>query len=240
MPKSSVPGFDARLLENLSLGDFVEMARIGTPTTEDKELEGLRRLAEQPRFRDVTRPFFEYYDTILAAPRELGAMLSLFVELGVGIQGFLKSIAVFFDKLADRQSQTVAPVIGQSAGKREPRGSRLKRPPSSVAGRLVALSLPRIAPHIFKTDGGRLVQISHTLDPTLQLLDRLLELLEGVDTSRFRRCAFEKCRQVFYAKRVDQLCCSRRCNNNRLQREWYQKYGKSKVYERASRRENKR
>jgi hypothetical protein len=56
-------------------------------------------------------------------------------------------------------------------------------------------------------------------------VERFLRLLDVADPARIRECAFEKCRRVFYAKRVDQLCCSRRCNNNRLQREWYKNEG---------------
>lgn len=76
-------------------------------------------------------------------------------------------------------------------------------------------------------------------DPTRQLVERLLKVLNGADPARFRRCAFEKCQRVFYARRADQLCCSGRCNNNRLQRKWYVEHGKSAVYERANRRERK-
>jgi hypothetical protein len=71
------------------------------------------------------------------------------------------------------------------------------------------------------------------------LAGRLMELLDGADPDRFRRCASKKCQGVFYARRIDQLCCSRRCNNNRLQQKWYQQHGKSEIYVRASRRENR-
>jgi hypothetical protein len=59
------------------------------------------------------------------------------------------------------------------------------------------------------------------------LIARFVELLDGAELARFRRCAHLKCGKVFYARRLDQLCCSPVCNNARWQRNWYKKHGKS-------------
>jgi len=90
------------------------------------------------------------------------------------------------------------------------------------------------------SDGRLASQPSREIDPSRGLVERLLTLLNRADPARIRQCAFRNCGKCFYAKRIDQVCCSRRCNNNRLQLEWYEKHGKSAVYIRASQRENKR
>jgi hypothetical protein len=72
---------------------------------------------------------------------------------------------------------------------------------------------------------GRLERLVEE-DPAPLLRERLFELLDGADPARIRHCAYEKCARIFYAKRPDSLCCSLRCNNNRLQREWYDREAK--------------
>ncbi|HKD66876.1 MAG TPA: hypothetical protein VKB84_08565 [Candidatus Binataceae bacterium] len=79
-----------------------------------------------------------------------------------------------------------------------------------------------LLPIWFVNEHGRL-QRKPEDDPSELLMERLFKLFENTDPARIRRCAYPKCNRVFFAKRPDSLCCSRRCNNNRLQREWYEK-----------------
>jgi hypothetical protein len=50
----------------------------------------------------------------------------------------------------------------------------------------------------------------------------LLLAIEGVEVSRIREC--DVCRQIFWAKRTDQLCCKRRCAKTLRTRRWRQGY----------------
>jgi hypothetical protein len=53
------------------------------------------------------------------------------------------------------------------------------------------------------------------VDPSEGLLKRLFTLLDGADPALIRKCSLEECDKIFYAKRLDQLCCSRACNCQR-------------------------
>jgi hypothetical protein len=77
---------------------------------------------------------------------------------------------------------------------------------------------------------GRLNSV-RTLDSLAdRLMARFKGLVEGVEMDRFRRCAYDKCGRIFYARNRRQRCCSKRCSNAVLQREWYKRHGKADVY----------
>ncbi len=63
-------------------------------------------------------------------------------------------------------------------------------------------------------------------NPLQRLLERITALFSTAKPGRFRQYALESCGRLFYAKRADQLCCSSKCNNARLQREWNHQHGK--------------
>jgi hypothetical protein len=82
--------------------------------------------------------------------------------------------------------------------------------------------------HFRAAQDGRLQVIDeHYPSYPAQLIERLYELLDGAYVTRFRRCAYRKCRRLFYARRDDQLCCTPRCNNDRWQLKSYASHGKS-------------
>ena len=46
----------------------------------------------------------------------------------------------------------------------------------------------------------------------------LKRFLEEVELNRIKRCAYEKCRQIFWAGRTDRPCCSEPCRNSYRQK----------------------
>jgi predicted RNA-binding Zn ribbon-like protein len=77
---------------------------------------------------------------------------------------------------------------------------------------------------------GRLNPVAALDSPAARLAARFKALVEGVEMDRFRRCAYAKCGRIFYARNRRQRCCSKRCSNAVLQREWYKRHGKADVY----------
>ena len=60
---------------------------------------------------------------------------------------------------------------------------------------------------------------AYVFDPDGKLrveLDEISRALEGVDATRIREC--EVCRRIFWAGRIDMVCCSHRCGNVRTNR----------------------
>jgi hypothetical protein len=227
IPKTSAEGFDPKPLETFSLPDFVDLLEVAgmMPTGDEKVLSpeevattplqfdwaSLDRL-RQSRFRflmDHLRPNDPKF-----APTDVHAMAGLITFLHV-----LHSL--FFHVLALKRHETES---GQSLV------------PVADYGQSLFTAFTLTMPIAWSvSERGRLVRrpFPAERDTTHRLVERLLKVFEGADPARIRRCAFAKCGRVFYAKRIDQLCCSRRCNNNRIQREWYKEHGKSAVYARA-------
>jgi hypothetical protein len=82
---------------------------------------------------------------------------------------------------------------------------------------------------------GRLNSVAALDSPAARLMDRFKALVDGVEIERFRRCAYNKCGRIFYAGNRRQRCCSKRCSNAVLQREWYKRHGKAAVYQKGER-----
>ena len=61
---------------------------------------------------------------------------------------------------------------------------------------------------------------------------RLLEALDGVEIVRIRIC--KRCRQIFWAGRVDMTCCSSPCTHAERQRRWREKFLKKYKLQRAT------
>lgn len=57
-----------------------------------------------------------------------------------------------------------------------------------------------------KSDNGAMRAVVEPLEP-------LKLFLEKVDLNRIKRCAYEKCRKIFWAGRIDRPCCSELCRN---------------------------
>lgn len=68
-----------------------------------------------------------------------------------------------------------------------------------------------------ETNNLGVVQFRVTPDRKLKLkVSPLIEVLDGVDMTRIRRCDF--CSQLFWAERIDSLGCSAKCSNALRQR----------------------
>ncbi len=76
--------------------------------------------------------------------------------------------------------------------------------------------------------GGR-IQIVH---------GALIGALEGVEAARIRECRI--CSRIFWAGRIDQLCCSRRCASDLRTRRWRSGYPKNYRHRRAKKRQVRR
>jgi hypothetical protein len=245
-PKNSTQVFHPNPLETFSLGDFVELLEIAglmptgneavltakelvtTPIQTDSEcIDRLRK----SRFGFLVEHLYSGEQLIRDASRKENPndpVRSLHSSAVAGLINFLLMTRSLFFHILNLKC----------------RGDRLGRSKVPIAepGQDVYAYYIRTEPVAWCVDSeGRLASRQfREVDPSRALVERLLELLDRADPGRMRRCAFGKCGRAFYAKRLDQLCCSSRCNNNRLQREWYEEHGKSAVYVRASRREKKR
>jgi hypothetical protein len=80
---------------------------------------------------------------------------------------------------------------------------------------------------------GRLNPVAALDSPAARLMDRFKALVDGAEIARFRRCAYAKCGRIFYAENRRRRCCSKRCSNAVLQREWYRRHGKAAAYQKG-------
>jgi hypothetical protein len=245
-PKTSLRGFDVKRLETFSLGDFVELLEAAElmPTGRERVLTAEELLTtpiptdseciakiRKSRFCFLVEHLYSGECLIRDLRRkEKGddVIAHLYGTAVAGLINFLMiTRALFYHILELKRGENR---VGRS------------HVPTAETGQELYAYYIRVEPVAWRVDSdGRLAsQPFREIDPSRALVERLLKLLSGSDPARIRRCAFVNCGKVFYAQRIDQLCCSRRCNNNRLQREWYQEHGKSAVYVRASRRESKR
>jgi hypothetical protein len=230
-PNNSASKTDAELLGTLSLADFDEMLQVAKPLP-DFSLDGALRGEHEDEIygvilRLVASRFGGPFALLLNSASGL-AQANVLRIYRAAVVSVLVKIGCFFEELAsipkpaatipaDRSNQRFAlltaflPMCAFVLGP----GGQLNREPLD---RL--LDAANLAPALF---------------------ERLRELLKRVDdVGRFRRCAFTKCGGAFYAKYSTSLCCSRRHNNGRLQREWYKKHGKSAVAMRTQKREPKK
>jgi hypothetical protein len=67
-------------------------------------------------------------------------------------------------------------------------------------------ALPLFSLRMVKSDNGAMRAEVEPLQP-------LKLFLEAVDLNRIKRCAYEKCRKIFWAGRIDRPCCSEPCRN---------------------------
>jgi hypothetical protein len=211
IPKTSEQRFDAKRLETFSLEDFVDLLEVSHNSAPSRE----RSISETQALAIFDKVKNSRFDWLLGRL----ALIS-----GDQISEPYRTIAILIGNFLQQAQVLIMEVIDRNW----PAGLGF-----DVGGQIA----------IFDIDAdGRLKRNNQLAEMNIvpALANRLIALFDGADADLFRRCAFEKCRKSFYAKRVDQLCCSRRCNNSRLQRKWYREHGKSEVYARLSRREKKR
>jgi hypothetical protein len=209
--------FDREFLESLKLADFDEMQRVAKPLP-NFSLDGALRGEHEDEIygvilRLVASRFGGPFALLLNSASGL-AQANVLRIYRAAVVSVLVKIGCFFEELAsipkpaatipaDRSNQRFAlltaflPMCAFVLGP----GGQLNREPLD---RL--LDAANLAPALF---------------------ERLRELLKDADVDRFRRCAFTKCGRAFYAKYSNSLCCSRRHNNDRLQREWYAREGRA-------------
>lgn len=53
---------------------------------------------------------------------------------------------------------------------------------------------------------------------------RLFTALDGLEAQRIRECENSKCLRIYWAGRLDQPCCSRKCANARRVKKWRERY----------------
>jgi hypothetical protein len=95
-------------------------------------------------------------------------------------------------------------------------------PPGGVYSLLRATqALPAIS---MRTVSGRTV-----LEPA----EPLNAFLNEVELVRIKRCAYEKCKKLFWAGRVDKPCCSRSCGNAYKQQRHRDRQRANRAYEEA-------
>lgn len=235
-PKIYVPAFDAKRLETFSLGDFVELLEAaGMMPTGAERVITAEELATAPTIEmdsacvdRLTESRFRFLVDHLRPSDTTNGLLDRLAVAGLG--AFLHIARGLFFHLLNLK-------------RREIRVGRTENVPiAERAQDLFTCFTVSVTAAWLVPPNGRLTRQAFPAerDPTRQLVERLLKVLDGADPARIRRCGFKNCQKVFYAKRADQLCCSRRCNNNRLQREWYAEHGKAAVYQRPNRKEHKR
>jgi hypothetical protein len=220
---------DAKFLESFSsLADFAELLEV-TKTIPARELLEL----SAGRFELKPDPA----ETLVCLERSRFRFLVEHIPtakrpvVAESLLDFLKGANFLFIQLVDSNRKVRI--------RRDKRGHERRTQTAEAGQRLVGMFRITIRPLYLVSEKGTLLRQRELLgvDPTPALTQRFMEVLEGADSTRVRQCAFVECRRVFYARRADQLCCSGRCNNNRLQREWYGRHGKSAVYERAGHKE---
>jgi hypothetical protein len=236
-PKISAPVFDAKRLETFSLGDFVELLEAAgmMPTGTEKvmiaeeaetspiEIDSacLDRLRES-RFRSLL-------EHIHPDPNDSGGIGRVDYYIVHSLLNFL--------------SMTRSLIFHLAGLKRRENKLGRNNVPVAEPGQPVFTAFTLPIGLVVNEDGllsSKPLVWYRQRNPVPILVDRLVKILEGADPACFRRCAFSKCGRIFYARRIDQLCCSPRHNNNRLQREWYQSNkleAKAKIAGRANRRE---
>jgi hypothetical protein len=245
-PKISAPNFEMHSLETLSLADFAGLLEAAglMPTGNDKVLSA-KEVATTPfeteqacldrlrnsRFGFLVEHFYTGDRLIRDVQLEQNPNDPTRVQDSYAIAGLLTFLhmarGLFFQILAVKREETNVGLV--------------RTPRAEPGQHLFAAFTSRLAAAWSVGKSGRLER-----RPTLgqvnlagPLVERLLKVIDGADPARVRQCAFKTCQKIFYAKRVDQLCCSRRCNNNRIQRRWYEEHGKSAVYVRVNHRERK-
>ncbi len=232
-PKITAPVFDAKRLENFSLGDFAELVETAgmMPTGAERvmtaeELAATPVIEMDPACVDrLKESRFRFLVEHLRPNDPMSGLLDRLAE--GGLRAFLHVARNLFFHLLNLK-------------RREIRVGRTENVPIAERAQDLFTCFTIAVPAAWLVPpNGRLTRqpFPAERDPTRRLVERLLKVLDGEDPARIRRCAFKNCQKVFYAKRVDQLCCSGRCNNNRLQRDWYRKHGKSAVYQRPKRSE---
>jgi hypothetical protein len=206
---------DAKTLEAFSIADFMELARLADGAKDD--VEGSERVADAirgSRFRDL-----------LERPRGPGPKFRHYEIRDRNVGRFVIELRGLIDNLL--RIQLTEPNTDQ----------------------VIVANLTTSRWSVWGTAGERLTLLSEKpsgpdakskiIDPVAELVTILLNKFAGADLSRFRCCAYEQCKKAFYAARANSVCCSRRCNNNRLQHKWYRRHGKAEKYQPSQRKGRK-
>jgi hypothetical protein len=64
----------------------------------------------------------------------------------------------------------------------------------------------------------------------LEPAEPLKRFLEEVELDRIKRCAYEKCRKIFWAGRIDRPCCSEICRNSYRQKKHRERKKENRRY----------
>ncbi len=220
-PTISAPVFNAEPLRNFSLADFAELLEAtGEMPTGDERVLSAAQLEQMPEPVDparfpamldgLRRSRFRFLLKHLQPDNSDIGLLDRHII--AGILSFLTNLRSLFFHLAKLERE-------QGKGKHAKVSSA--RPGQQIFS---AFTFTLATGFVVGVDGrlaGPPLEWFRSRNPVPQLVERLSKVLERADPARVRRCSFSKCGRIFYAKRADSLCCSRRCNNNRLQREWY-------------------
>jgi hypothetical protein len=97
------------------------------------------------------------------------------------------------------------------------------------AGENLLRSFPTPARSLRMTE-HKTLQVAPMIRPEIAELQRkFIETLEGLDSTRIRRCSRERCRMLFWAHRKDQGCCSIVCARRYRALKWFLEKGKLRV-----------
>jgi len=195
-PNASEVETAGNALETLSLADFVELAELPAPISDDSDGKGF------PGGKRMLDTF--------AASRF----------------GWLLEGLYFAEEANKPENRYEALNFGYAiAALRAFLQSAVTRPPE------INIDLVTTQRHRWTVGADGRVNSVRTLDSLAdRLMARFKALVEGVKIDRFRRCAYAKCGRIFYAQNRRQRCCSKRCSNAVLQREWYKRHGKAEAY----------
>lgn len=222
IPKSSPSVLDAKVLETFSLADFIEMAAAGRPYPVDPIID------DRPLDLPHTITAGDIWDAGAQTKADIANRDAAVERVLEDSRFSVLRDSVLCAQLPDHMvERTLARSNFASflSNTFELFASLVDRKPFDI-NFTTSTFLP------VGEAGGRFVfaQSAMQANPVPALFQRLVSLLGDADAARLRRCAFEGCKRVFYAKRKDSMCCTARCNNCRLQREWYQRRDKSAKY----------
>jgi hypothetical protein len=77
---------------------------------------------------------------------------------------------------------------------------------------------------------GRDTEIGHAGVAVIEPQEPFRQFLKEVELDRIKRCAYEKCRRIFWAGRADRPCCSESCRNAHKQKKHREREKQNRPY----------
>jgi hypothetical protein len=110
---------------------------------------------------------------------------------------------------------------------------------AQTLGAIAALSLRQVSTEIylarlFPTPATRLriengkLRVERAWPRIAELREDFFQTLDGLDSTRVRRCEHKYCRSLFWATRKDQKCCSPKCGQRQRALDWYNEHSGGK------------